>query len=192
MGCGAGTPETAVATRSGPTSFSGKFAMFWLGDTSTGGTGPNPADGGIIEYPQADTSTLELYIQDAAVGCARIPPGQVMPANLSTILVTVHRLGHGSLGAGEYPLIGKPGDDVREIPGVDYIALRGDCLGGSEVTDGHLSLSRVSPEDAEGSLWIVLGDGTHVDGAFHAERCADYWLVAPYDPTYATKRDCNP
>jgi len=191
VGCGSAGAETAVQTRSGPTSFDGKFAMFWLGDTSTGGMGPNAADGGTIEYPQADTSTLDLYIQDAAVGCAEVQAGQAT-SNLSTIYVSVNRLGHGTLGPGEYPVIGVPGDDVRETPSAYYIELKGDCLGGKEITDGHLSLSRVTVEAADGSLSIVLRDGTHLDGHFHAERCTNGWTVSPYDPTNATKRYCNP
>lgn len=190
IACG-GATETDVRTRHGPTVFDGMYAMFWLGDTSTGGTGPNPADGGTIEFPQADTSTMTLYVQDTNVGCGEVKPDTV-PANISSLYVNVSRLGHGTLREGSYPLIGVAGEDVWEMPTVYYIELRGDCLGGVEVTEGHLSLSRVGSADAEGTLSIVLRDGTRIDGPFRAERCPTVWPVSPHDPTYATKRYCTP
>src|SRR5262249_44879532 len=154
LGCG-GSLETDVRTRSGPTIFNGISARFTLvsGTVAPLDAGPSPVNFLFVDvYDSADWC-------NPADGGTPEHPFSRLELSLSKPQPTL-------INAGSHPL---SDSTVGAVDG--WLASFAHINGVSGVlngTSGQLELERLTSDVAEGSLDLVLQDGTRIEGPFLA------------------------
>ena len=178
--CGSAT-ETDVRTRTGPTQFAGKHALFWLMDVTLSEIGADLADGGTTTAGPMPASELVLSIQDVPMGCGGLD-ADAGQSTVATLEFDVTRIRPGAITTGDYPLSPISGSASSDRTSAAYHELRGVCVAPFGVTDGRMTLSRLTDQEAQGLLSVVLDDGTEIDGEFIAGRCTNLLGYSPGDP----------
>jgi len=171
IGCGGGS-ETDVRTRSGPTQFTGKYAVYfqydaWVSSISASFDDP---DGGSSSQDFPITS-FELYVMDAPWDCSGVDGGPQPVRDVAELIWSINRPKPRSLTTGVYPF-GGAGLATTDWSGGTYFDWRPECLAQwTPVTGGSVTLSRLTEAEAQGFVSASLYDGTRIDGEFAATRC---------------------
>jgi len=178
LACGEGGQiATDVRTRSGPTQFAGKYAVFlqydaWVSSISAtldgdGGTGPGLD-------PAVPITAFDLYVMDAPWSCSAPQGGPQGVRDVAEVVWSIDRPKPRSVGAGEYPFGADLATDESSLG--NYYDWRPECLAQwTTVTGGSVTLSQVTETEAHGFLSASLLDGTVIQGDFVATRCPAVW-----------------
>lgn len=179
LGCGEGDPTaTDVRTRSGPTQFAGKYAVFfqydaWVSSISAtldGDGGTTGDTGGGLDEAMPITA-FDLYVMDAPWSCSSLDGGPQPARDVAEVIWSISRPKPRPITAGEYPFGGTDLATADSSNG-NYLDSRPECLAQwTAVTGGSVTLSRVSETEARGAMSALLHDGTLIEGDFVATRC---------------------
>lgn len=187
--CGSAT-ETGVRTRSGPTSFEGKYATFLMYDAIVDEIGANLEDGGTMLRGPIGVTAFDLDIQDAPWSCWE-PDAGPPPKDVARVIWSMSRLKPTAFPTGDYAVGAAPGLDPIEWSAGIYLDWRPDCLAQqSALTGGKLSVSSLTGEEAQGWISVTLEDGTLLEGEFIARRCPAVFSPPP-DGGYVVLPRCG-
>ena len=92
------------------------------------------------------------------------------------------RIRPGAITTGDYPLSPPSGSASTDLSFAAYHEFRNGCVAPFQVTDGRMTLSRLTDQEAQGLLSAVLDDGTEIDAEFIAARCTNPFGYSPDDP----------
>jgi hypothetical protein len=175
LGCGEGAPSaTDVRTRSGPTQFAGKYAVFfeydaWVSSISVTLDGDAGTGGGLDDA--VPITAFDLYLMDAPWSCSSLDGGPQPARDVAEVIWSISRPKPRPISAGEYPF-GGTALATADWSNGEYLDWRPECLAQSTtITGGSVTLSKVTETEAQGSMSASLYDGTLIEGDFVATRC---------------------
>ncbi len=178
VACGGGM-ETDVRTRSGPTQFAGKNAVFFMYDAWVTGIAVDLADGGVNTSGPLAITALELYVQDAPWSCWLSDAGSP-PADVAQVIFDMYRPKPAPFSTGDYALGGTARPDGGDWSIGIYLDWHPECLAqDSHLTGGKVTLSSLTEEEAQGWMFVSLDDGTQLEGDFVARRCPAMFTPPP-------------
>lgn len=154
VACG-GDADLAVQTRSGPTSFRARSALFQQRNGSL--------DGQSVQL-------LAMALYDIPLWCSPTDAG-TPPDDFVAILLEVAKLGTAPVGPGDYSIREADGQPVEGATALYYSFVQGMPGRTLDVPGGSMHLSNVTDGSVEGDVDLTLEDGTVLGGSFSATTC---------------------
>ena len=176
VACGGGI-ETDVRTRSGPTQFGGKHAVFFMYDAWVSSIAGDFSDAGFSSSGPVAITEFDLYIQDAPWTCWE-PDAGPGPTDVAEAIWQMSRPKPAPFTGGDYALGGSP--ELGDSASAMYLDRRPGCLAQvAYTTGGKLNLSGLTQDEAVGSISVSLDDGTQLQGEFVARHCPMVFTPPP-------------